>query len=612
MCEAIVGARPSTLRPTRAGVHRWSDVTTSWRSSGPSGGARVVTAAEVVVVLRRRRGRQDPAVDELADEVGARGDGGANHLPRVRRARGAARGSRHHPPAGRTGHERGRRARQVTRWRVAIPRCARSIPRLHWRRSNCGHSAGCSRRRARRAPCSRDRRHAPRRATRCSSYSAELMARVVDVPVMLVLAGRGPTGEWLGRFPACFDGPRGARSAAATPPRSRTPSYLSARWAPRPPPRSWIGPGATRSYVRELMAMVQPPGRAGGRQRPLRAGRGAALPPSLQAILAARLDALGGDREDRGATRRRAGQRGRRTRRSSASARRGPRGPAGRSSLTGLLRQDRDGRYDVADPLLREVAYETLPARCAPIAIARPRTSRRPSRTRPATSTARAGYRPDDEALVERKPPALWGPLASSSSTTPRPATACVSCSGPSSLATAIRGPAAPGARVRRAGSRTTEELRVLELVPVKHAMIRRSMRSGCTRRHGRWSCAPPEAALAGLDAAAARWAELGNREKQGWALSNKGVVLFNMGRVAEAQVALEAGLELFLELGYRPGSWPSTAFSRWPAPTISCRGLVERGVARRRGPRRPHRPDVVAAQPRMARLHPRSLRRAR
>src|SRR5439155_518463 len=40
----------------------------------------------------------------------------------------------------------------------------------------------------------------------------------------------------------------------------------------------------------------------------------------------------------------------------------------------------------------------------------------------------------------------------------------------------------------------------------------------------------------------------------EGWAHANRGVALFNMGRVAESQTALDTGLAIFQDVGHRPG----------------------------------------------------------
>jgi tetratricopeptide (TPR) repeat protein len=101
--------------------------------------------------------------------------------------------------------------------------------------------------------------------------------------------------------------------------------------------------------------------------------------------------------------------------------------------------------------------------------------------------------------------------------------------------------------------ARNEEELAVLELVPVRTG----DATIDAERAHvAAWALQvrDPEATLSGLADAATRWAELGNREKEGWAHANRGVALFNMGRVAEAQTELDTGLEIFQDVGHRAG----------------------------------------------------------
>jgi class 3 adenylate cyclase/tetratricopeptide (TPR) repeat protein len=377
----------------------------------------------------------------------------------------------------------------------------------------------------------------------------ELMARVVEVPVMLLLAGRSD-GEWLSRFPAASTvrvSPLGRGEATA---------LANALVAERP-----LGPAAAATlvdrtggnplYVRELMAMVQHQDGLVADDGHYELASGLALPPSLQAILAARLDALGpaekaalqhvavlGD----GAT----------------DAQVTHLGLAGGVQTlrplvaAGLLRQDPEGRYDVADPLLREVAYETLPRAV------------RATRHREAASTATSleeqarhldravGYQPDDEALVLEAADAL-GAAGQQLLRDHRPTDAIPMLQRAIELG--FREPRAllQLARVLAELTRDTESLSVLGLIP--EATGDPDIDAERMHTHA-WAqeLRSPDAALTGLDAAAARWAELENREKQGWALANKGVVLFNVGRVADAQGALEEALSLFQAIGYRPG----------------------------------------------------------
>jgi tetratricopeptide (TPR) repeat protein len=366
---------------------------------------------------------------------------------------------------------------------------------------------------------------------------------------MLWLAGR-PSGEWLGRFPVASTvrvSPLGRGDATA----------LANALIPERP----LGPAAAATlvdraggnplYVRELMAMVRHHDGLVVDDGHYELAAGLSLPPSLQAILAARLDALGAAEKaalqhvaviGNGATEAQVEQLGLaeadRTLRPLVAA--------------GLLRQDPDGSYDVADPLLREVAYETLPR-----AVRANRHREAATTTASLEDQARhldraVGYRPDDEALALEAADAL-GAAGQQLLRDHRPSDAIRLLQRAIELG--FREPRAllHLARVYAELTRDTDALGVLELVPEETG----DPDIDAERVHTRaWAMElrEPEAALVGLDAAAARWSELGNREKHGWALANKGVVLFNVGRVAEAQLALEEGLARFQEVGFRPG----------------------------------------------------------
>jgi class 3 adenylate cyclase/tetratricopeptide (TPR) repeat protein len=380
-------------------------------------------------------------------------------------------------------------------------------------------------------------------------FLAELMARVIEVPVMLVLAGR-PHGEWLGHFPSASTvrvSPLGRGDATA----------LANALVPERP----LGPSAAAAlvdraggnplYVRELIAMVHLQGGLVADNGHYELAAGLALPPSLQAILAARLDALGATEKTalqhvavlgNGATDAQVERLG------LVEARQSLRPLV----AAGLLRQDGDGRYDVADPLLREVAYETLPRAV------------RAERHRQAADVAGSvedqarhldravGYRPDDDGLVGEAATAL--------------AAAGMQLLNDFRVIDGMRllqravdlGYRAPIDLLRLARlyselARNDEALAVLELVPVETG----DATIDAERAHvAAWALQmrDPEATLAGLADAATRWAGLGNRAKEGWAHANRGVALFNMGRVAESQLALDTGLAIFQDVGHRPG----------------------------------------------------------
>ena len=378
---------------------------------------------------------------------------------------------------------------------------------------------------------------------------AELMARVTDVPVMLVLAGR-PSGEWLGHFPSASTvrvSPLGRDEATA----------LANALVPERP----LGPSAAAAlvdraggnplYVRELIAMVHHQGGLVADNGHYELAAGLALPPSLHAILAARLDALGATEKTavqhvavlgNGATDAQVERLG------LVEARQALRPLV----AAGLLRQDGDGRYDVADPLLREVAYETLPRavradrhrQAAGVAVSIEDQARHLDRA--------VGYRPDDDALMAEAARALGA--------------AGVQLLDDFRVIDGMRllqravdlGYRAPLDLLRLARcygelARNEEELAVLDLVPVETG----DATIDAERAHvAAWALQgrDPEAALSGLADAATRWAGLGNREKEGWAHANRGVSLFNMGRVAESQTALDTGLAIFQDVGHRAG----------------------------------------------------------
>jgi tetratricopeptide (TPR) repeat protein len=378
---------------------------------------------------------------------------------------------------------------------------------------------------------------------------AELMARVTEVPVMLVLAGR-PDGEWLGHFPS-------ASTVRVTPLGRGDATALANALVPERP----LGPSAAAAlvdraggnplYVRELIAMVHHQGGLVADNGHYELAAGLALPPSLQAILAARLDALGTTEKTavqhvavlgNGAT--------------DAQVERLGLGEARRALrplvAAGLLRQDRDGRYDVADPLLREVAYETLPR-----AVRADRHRQAAGVSTSVEDQARhldraVGYRPDDAALAEEAADAL--------------AAAGVQLLDDFRVIDGMRllqravdlGYRAPIDLLRLARSygelsRNDEALAVVDLVPVDTG----DTTIDAERAHVHaWALQmrDPEATLVGLADAATRWAGLGNRQKEGWAHANLGVALFNMGRVAESQAALDTGLAIFQDVDHRPG----------------------------------------------------------
>src|SRR5207302_8600362 len=179
--------------------------------------------------------------------------------------------------------------------------------------------------------------------------------RLAEVPAMLVLAGRPDTGEWLTRFPSATTvrlGPLGRADALA---------LVDALVCDRPPDEATAAAlvdetGGNPLYLRELVAVLRDRGELDGDApaAPL------ALPPSLRAVLAARLDAMAP--AEKAAFQHLAviGEP------VTADQLRGfglddARAAVRALAAAGLVRHGADDCFDITDPLLREVAYEALP-----------------------------------------------------------------------------------------------------------------------------------------------------------------------------------------------------------------------------------------------------------
>ena len=187
----------------------------------------------------------------------------------------------------------------------------------------------------------------------------ELAGRLNNVALLTVLAGRTEPGDWLTRFPAATTvrlEPL-SRADAATlagafvcdkPLTAEAEEFLVDRASGNP------------LYLREMVAMARARGSLVDDGNRYRLTAQADIPATLQALLAARLDALEPSQKlglqhvaviGEAATVEQVAHLG------STEAR------ATLRSLVdvGLLRHGPDGRYDTVDSLLREVAYETLP-----------------------------------------------------------------------------------------------------------------------------------------------------------------------------------------------------------------------------------------------------------
>jgi class 3 adenylate cyclase/tetratricopeptide (TPR) repeat protein len=373
-----------------------------------------------------------------------------------------------------------------------------------------------------------------------------LMARVVDVPVMLALVGRPEPGDWLVRFP----GSTTVRVAPLSPADSA--ALVTALVPSGAEPDAAVSALVARGtgnplYLRELVAVVCSNG-----------GQAASLPPTLQAILAARLDAL--PPEQKGALQRVSVLGDVAREEQVAMLGLSEPVPALRNLVAaGLLRQRQDACYEVSDPLLREVAYETLPRqvrgewhRRAAQAVDDPvQHARQLERA--------AGYLPDDEALQAEAAGALRdaglalldgyrlndGVALLQRAVEHGERQPAVLLRLSSNLANTGRGEEALDVLSKLEGQQLSadEEAERAHVEVVTH-MFR-----------------TPDDAVPGLRESARRWAAVGRKDKEGWALSNMGVALFNSGHMAEAAEALERSLPLFEEAGERQGQLAAQSF---------------------------------------------------
>ena len=300
-------------------------------------------------------------------------------------------------------------------------------------------------------------------------------------------------------------------------------------------------------YLRELVTVICASG-----------AHAASLPPTLQAILAARLDALPADQK--GAIQRVSVLGDVAMEDQVAMLGLTEPGAALRSLVAaGLLHQRQDECYEVADPLLREVAYETLPRqvrgewhrRAAQAVEDRVQRARQLERA--------AGYLADDEGLQREAADALRdagiglldgyrlaeGLTLLQKAVAHGERTPSVLLRLASDLANAGRGEEAQDVLAKLEGLRLSddEEAERAHVDVVSH-MFR-----------------TPEDTISAFKATAERWAAVGRKDKEGWAWSNMGVALFTSGHMAEAADALERSLALFEQSGEKQGKLAAQSF---------------------------------------------------
>jgi len=392
----------------------------------------------------------------------------------------------------------------------------------------------------------------------------ELAGRLNDVALLTVLAGRTEPGDWLARFPAATTvrlEPL-SRADAATlagafvcdkPLAPESAEFLVDRASGNP------------LYLREMVAMARARGSLVDDGTVYRITAQGAIPATLQALLAARLDALEPSQKlglqhvaviGEAATVEQVAGLG-----STEAA------TTLRSLVdVGLLRHGPDGRYDTVDSLLREVAYETLPHnvrgelhRQAAVLVATPEERAR-HLDRAAT------YLADDENVAAEAVEALVAA-----------GTAFIESSRHLDALRLLERALALGclpssalfdlAKLQALSSRDEDALRTLALIqddPDDPAIAVERDHTAATSI----MFSDPLSALPGLHDAAGRWNGLGNTAKEAWARANAGVAYFNLSRMEESVVQLELALTCFEQCADRAGTIAVTSFLCLVKPT--------------------------------------------
>ncbi len=392
----------------------------------------------------------------------------------------------------------------------------------------------------------------------------DVASRLSGVSVLMLLSGRAEPGDWLARFPDATSvrlGPLPRADAVA----------LAGELVPEMPlsgeAAEFLAERANGNplYLRELVAMAQTRGLFVEAEGCYRLAAYEAIPATLQAVLAARLDAL----EPRmklclqhvavigeSATAEQVTQLGT------------PQAQSVLRSLvdSGMLRHGSDGSYEAADSLLREVAYETLPRNLRGDLHRRAATTASNGEERARHLSRAAEYLSADADLALQAAEALADEgeqlyKLSRHRDAMRVLERAVSlgCRRPSALFALANMQALTGQH--------PSALSVLALIEDDpddpEVAMERDHTAANSEAFNNPSWAAPR-----LEEVAKRWHEAGNSSKEAWAYSNAGVSYFNLSRLPEAVAALEHALELFEETGDEPGELATTSFLCLVKPT--------------------------------------------
>jgi tetratricopeptide (TPR) repeat protein len=374
---------------------------------------------------------------------------------------------------------------------------------------------------------------------------AGLSARLGRAPLLLLLVGRTEPGDWMVRLPS-------ARTVRLAPLAAKDAADLAAALvcdkplAPEAVDFLVERAGGNPLYMRELMGMARAQGSLVDDGDCYRLGSAAAVPASLQALLASRLDALGpaaklifqhaavlgdGSTVDQ-----------------ILGLGRGGADTILRTLVDGgLLRRNPGGGYEATDPLMREVAYETLPRnvrgdlhrRAAGLVVRPEDRARHLERA--------AEYISDDVSVTGEAAEALalLGEQLARQSRLPDAVrvlarAVALGCRRPSALFEL--------ARIQETTGDDEDVLHTLALVEDDPDDPTVAIERDHARARVRMF-KDPAWALPRLQEASVRWRAVGDEARYAWALANAGVASFNLSLMEDAAAELEEALAVFERL---------------------------------------------------------------
>jgi class 3 adenylate cyclase/tetratricopeptide (TPR) repeat protein len=391
----------------------------------------------------------------------------------------------------------------------------------------------------------------------------ELSGRLNNVALLTVLAGRTEPGEWLGAFPAATTvrlGPLSRPDAVTLAGGFASDKPLAPEAADFLVDRA----GGNPLYLRELVSMARAQGLLvdDGDEYTLTAH--GAVPPTLQALLAARLDALEPEQKlvfqlaavMGGATAQHLEDLG------------SPNATAALRSLVenGLMRHGTEGRYDSVDSLLREVAYETLPRNVRGELHRRAASFFEEPEERARHLDRAADYLASDRALGDEAAEALARAgqdlfLAARYVDALRMLERAVAlgCRKSSVLLDL--------AKVQSLCGQEDAMLHTLTLVEDDSGDETVAIERDHTAANAK-VFRDAAGALPQLQAVTARWRALKMTDKEAWGHANMGVSYFNLSRMEESARELEQALELFDLIGDPVGRVAASSFLCLARPT--------------------------------------------